>query len=112
MGRNKEAARRIARERIEILFQQAEERFDEYPQLADRYVKLAWRIFLKTRTRFPQRLKRRFCRRCFSFWVPNRTCRVRNARGKVTITCLKCNYAKRIPLVKEKSAKKEKKRVL
>ena len=108
MGRNKEKDKGIARERIEILFKKAEEKFDDHPQLAHRYVALARRISLKLRLRIPRELKRMFCKKCNAYWVPGKTVRIRTTQGKLTFTCLLCGNAQRMPFLREKSAQKKK----
>ncbi len=89
--------KRIAAERMERLFELADEIFDGRPELADRYVQLAWRLKTRYNVRPPARLKRKFCRKCLSFWKPGASCRVRIQSGRVTITCLKCGYIVRLP---------------
>jgi ribonuclease P protein subunit RPR2 len=95
---------RIAQERIRILFQQAEQTFPEDPDLAQRYVDLARRIAMRTRTHLPRDLRRRICRNCKAYLVPGATSRTRIRQRRephVATTCLKCGHTTRIPL-KEK----------
>ena len=92
---------RIAQERIRILFQQAEQTFPEDPDLAQRYVDLARRIAMRTRTHLPRDLRRRICRNCKAYLVPGVTSRTRIRQRRephVAITCLKCGHTTRIPL--------------
>ncbi|MDI6718456.1 MAG: ribonuclease P [Methanomicrobiales archaeon] len=91
--------KRIARERIERLFQQAAAFFPENPLWSDRCVALARSIAMKHRVRIPRPLKRQFCRRCSAFLVPGRTSRVRVHRGRVVITCLRCRSRRRYRVV-------------
>ncbi len=91
---------RIARERIQILFRNAEEVFPADPCLSDRYVQLARRIAMRHRIRIPLDLRRRYCRSCESFMVPGITARVRIHRRKVVVTCLRCGKQRRYSLVK------------
>jgi ribonuclease P protein subunit RPR2 len=88
----------IARERIERLFELAEKAFEKRPELADRYVKLAWKIATRYNIRLPATLKRKFCRKCLSFWKPGASCRVRVRSGCVVVTCLRCGHVARQPL--------------
>jgi len=95
----------IARERIEKLFDLAEEHFRENPLLSDRYVELARKIGMKCQVRMPARLKMRFCRRCGSFLIAgvNSKFRVRSdGDGRVVVTCLRCGTIKRYPMSREK----------
>jgi ribonuclease P protein subunit RPR2 len=89
--------RKIAMERVELLLAQAEEVFDKRQDLANRYVGLVWKIKTKYNLRLPKELKRRFCKKCLSFWRPGATCRVRKVRGRVNVTCLNCGRVFRFP---------------
>jgi len=92
----------VAAERIRRLFELAEEAFEKHPEFADRYVKLAWRIITRYNVRPPRDLKRKFCRKCLSFWKPSVSCRVRLQSGCVVVTCLRCGQITRLPY-KQKS---------
>jgi len=63
----------IARERIDILFEQAEKRFKEDPQLSDRYVKIARKIGMKFNVPIPSKYKSKFCRKCNTYWMQGKT---------------------------------------
>ena len=82
----------IARERVEHLLKLAGEVARERQELADRYVRLAWRLIKRYNVRLPPQLKRKFCRKCLSYLRPGATCRVRihPAPPRVVITCLRC----------------------
>jgi ribonuclease P protein subunit RPR2 len=95
--RVKDNYKTIAVERIERLFELAERVFEKHPELADGYVKLAWKIATKYNIRFTRALKRKFCRKCLSFWKPGVSCRVRVQQGCVVITCLRCSQVTRLP---------------
>ncbi|HXW99273.1 MAG TPA: ribonuclease P [Methanomicrobiales archaeon] len=97
MGRRSQTpeTRRLARERIGILFDRAREFFPENPEVSDRCVDLARRIAMRQRVRIPRPLRRRFCRRCSAYLVPGSTLRVRVHRGKVVTTCIRCNAHRR-----------------
>ncbi len=97
-GRKPKWARKIAKERIISLLKLAEEeaRKGNYDRVS-RYVWLAKRIGMKYNVRIPRSLKRRICRNCLSFMIPGLNCRVRIARGRVIMTCLRCGNIKRIP---------------
>jgi len=97
--------RRTALERIRTLFEKAEETFREDPSLAQRYVDLARKIAMRTRTRLPPDLRRRVCRGCKGLLVPGETSRVRIRQERephVAVTCLRCGHVTRIPLGREK----------
>lgn len=82
--------RKIARERIIELFQQAEDNFHLDPKLSDRHVALARKIAMKHNISIPSKLKRKFCKHCYSFLMPGENCRIRTKRGMLIIYCLKC----------------------
>lgn len=100
MGRRQVSgeARRIARERIGILFARAEEFFPSYREGSDRCVALARRIAMRHRVRIPRHLRRRYCRRCGAFLVPGANLRVRIRQGTVVATCLRCRRQRRYRL--------------
>ena len=101
-----EKYKRLAAERVERLFELAEGVFQVRPALADRYVQLAWHLATRYNLRFPPHMKRRFCRRCKSFWMPGVTCRVRTRPkpARIVITCLKCGRIVRLPCGPERKA--------
>ncbi|HEC87542.1 MAG TPA: hypothetical protein ENI49_06760 [Thermoplasmatales archaeon] len=103
--REKAMQRKIARERIDILFHLAEDaakkhRFDR----ADRYVEIARKIGMKYLVPIPKQYKYLFCKNCHRFMLPGVTCRVRTNRGKLVVSCTYCNAHRRIPLREKASA--------
>ena len=97
--------RRIARQRIQILFRLANETCDEDQSLAQRYIYLARKIAMAARVRLPTEYRREVCRHCKSFMSPGINCRVRIRQERephVVITCLNCGKKMRIPLRKRK----------
>ncbi|MDI6883768.1 MAG: ribonuclease P protein component 4 [Hadesarchaea archaeon] len=89
--------KKIAAEQMEHLLRSAEETFKQRPELADRYVRLAWRLKTRYNLKLPPALRRKFCRKCLSFWKPGASCRVRVQSGCVIITCLRCGRVSRLP---------------
>jgi len=99
---NKLARKRIARKRIDILFREAEKRAKEGRlELANRYVEIARKISMKYLVRIPKQYRMRYCKKCHSYLLPGKNCRVRIQKHKVVITCLNCGAIKRYPYVKE-----------
>ncbi len=97
--------RRIALERMEILFHQAEkEALQSRPARARRYVDLARRIGMRYNVRVPPDFKRRFCKKCLAYFLPGLNARVRVGRGRLVITCLGCGAIERLPFVEEQKA--------
>ena len=90
----------VALERSEILFRQAQEEFRDHPDLSRIYIDRARRIAMRDRIRIPRELKRKYCRKCFTYLVPGINARVRIHRGKIIITCLECGNQWRHPVVR------------
>ncbi len=95
---SKNQQKEIALERINSLFQQAEEVFSKNKTLANRYVELARKISMKVRCGIPRELKRRFCKHCYAYLRSGVNCRIRTRNGKVVISCLECKKFMRIPV--------------
>ena len=89
--------KKIAQERIEVLFEQARMAFSEHPERSNRYVDIARRIAMRQRIRIDREFRRQFCHHCYSFLVPGRNMRVRVHRGNVVVTCHACNKKTRYP---------------
>ena len=99
----RESTNKIAKERIEILFNSAEKALQEEKEnYSKRYISLARKIGSKSRTRLPLGYKKKFCKVCNIFWIPGKTLRVRLQRKekKLIYTCLSCGAIKRYPLIK------------
>jgi len=94
----KRMAKKIARERIEILFDLAREKTREGDyDLSRRYVKLIFKIARKYNIRLPREKKYHMCKHCHTFLLPGKTAQVRLKKGKVVIKCLHCGEYKRYP---------------
>jgi ribonuclease P protein subunit RPR2 len=95
----KKDAKEIASERIERLFELAEQEAHKGNQeRAKRYVSLALRMGERHKVRAGH--KRTYCPECLTFFVPPRNVRVRTGRGRVSMTCLECGHIVRYPLGK------------
>ncbi|MFH0832298.1 MAG: ribonuclease P [Candidatus Aenigmatarchaeota archaeon] len=81
---------KIAKERIAILFNEAQKTVKEDPELAKRYTRLAKKIGMRYNIRLG-RLKRRFCKYCYNYFLPGVSCRQRLNKGKVSIKCFSCD---------------------
>jgi len=101
-----EKQQKLVKERIDILFKQAKEAFKKDPKLSNRYVKLARELAMKFKVRIPPKLKRQFCRHCYSYLMPSKNVRIRTREGKVVYYCLDCKKYMRFPYLREKKAKK------
>lgn len=105
--RRKDEERAIARERIRILFAEAEQaalegRLDR----ADRYVELARRIGMRYQVPIPRELKPFVCRRCGAYLLPGETSRVRTRGTAVATTCLRCGHVRRVPFRRERKERR------
>ena len=98
---NKSKQKQIAKERISTLFKQAGDVFAKNKGLANRYVTLARKIAMKTRTRIPKELKRRYCKHCYKYLAQGKNAQVRIRNGTVIISCFECDKFTRIPLRKK-----------
>ena len=101
--------KRIALQRIHILFKQAERRaFENRMELANRYVWLARKIAMRYLVRMPRQYKRRFCKHCLSYLLPGKNCRVRLKKSKVVVTCFNCGKIMRYPYRREIKERRKK----
>ena len=92
--------KKIARERIDVLFDQALLAFSLHPERSNRYVDIARRIAMRQRIRIDREFRRQYCHHCYSFLVPGKNMRVRVHRGSVVVTCHSCNKKTRYRVVR------------
>ena len=97
--------RSLAKERIEILFEQAQLRYPD--PLAHRYVQLARRIAMRYKVKFTPKQRRRMCRRCHHYLEPGKNCRIRLTGSKASYTCLDCGNVMRYPYLKEQKQRRK-----
>ncbi len=95
----KRYAKKIAKERIEILFSMANKatKNNEF-DLARRYVDLILKISRKYKVRLKKEQKYRICKKCHTYLVPGKTAKVRLKKGKVVVKCERCGNYKRYPI--------------
>jgi ribonuclease P protein subunit RPR2 len=109
--RHRGMERRIALERMEILLVMAEkEALGRQALRARRYVELARRLGMRYNVRMPPRFRRRYCRKCLTYFVPAVNARVRVGDSRVTITCLSCGLVERYPYREEQAIARSKRR--
>lgn len=96
----------LAKDRIKKLFFQAELVFEQNPELSTRYVQLARKIAMKFKLRMPRELKRRFCKHCYAYLVPNKNCTVRIRDNKIIYSCFNCKKFMRFGYGSKKDAHK------
>ena len=92
--------KKIATERIAILFEQALLAFSQDPERSNRYVDIARRIAMRQRIRIDREFRRQYCHHCYSFLVPGKNMRVRIHRSNVVVTCHACNKKTRYRVVR------------
>lgn len=91
---------KLGRERISILTGLAGEAVKNGEDgRAVRYVSLARRIGMKTRTEMPKGF--RYCKGCSIPLVPGMNCRVRLGGHKVITVCGRCGEVRRMPYIRE-----------
>jgi len=97
----------LVKERIEILFDEAEKAFKTHPERSNRYVELARILSMKINYKLPKEIKMRFCKFCYAYLVPGANCKIRlNSNKKVkTIQCEVCGKTRRIPYSQRNSPK-------
>lgn len=102
------SVKQIARQRIQILFEQARQAGKTDPASAAQYIKSARRIAMAARIRLPIEFRRQVCRSCNALLVQGFNCRVRVKQKRephVVITCLNCGKQTRIMLKTKKEHK-------
>ena len=102
MKRNDQAKqKKIAKERIDILFQKAEETFSKHKERANRYIQIARRIAMKLNIRLSKEQKRSICKHCYSYLVSGNNAIIRIRNGNIITYCKECKKYSRIPLSKK-----------
>jgi ribonuclease P protein subunit RPR2 len=100
--RRKGLERKIARERVAILFSLAEEEAVKGNLArADRYAQLARRIGMRYNVSLPTPYRRFYCRSCGSYLAPGSTAAFRVRRSRVIVTCKICGRIYRFPYLRE-----------
>jgi ribonuclease P protein subunit RPR2 len=104
-----ETWKKIAEERIKILFEEAEREFSKHPERSKRYVELARKIGMRYNIKL-KAYRKKFCRKCNAYLKPGVNCRIRLRDNKKAIvqTCLECGNTSRHPYIKEKKIIKNK----
>lgn len=98
--------RKIATERINVLFSLAEKyALEGKEQRANRYAQLAWKIGMRYNVSVPGYLKKRYCRGCRTYLRPGINSRVRLTGDRITITCKTCGRFYRFPFLRERRAR-------
>ena len=97
----RDSNRKIALERIEILFKLAEKSEDK---LSDRYIYLARKISMRYNLKLPKSLKQKFCHHCYIYFKPDRITVRTNAKNRaIEYSCSVCSKVTRYGYQRGKS---------
>ena len=88
----------IAKERIKILFGQAEK--TKTQSLSNKYISTARKIGMKFNLKLPRYYNRKFCKHCYNYFNKDNL-RVRTKNNKVIYACLSCKKFTRYPIPKK-----------
>jgi len=95
------SVKKIALQRVEVLFEQATNLAKSNPTLAAKYIRVARRIAMAAKVRLPLYFRRQTCKKCNTLFLYASNCRVRVRQKRephVVITCLNCGNQTRIML--------------
>ena len=91
---------KIAKERIEILLEKAEQVYQKNPERANRYIEIVRNIAMKLNIHLSTKQKRSFCKHCYSYLVPGSNALTRIHKGRIITYCKMCKKYTRIPFKK------------
>ncbi|ACL15906.1 ribonuclease P protein component 4 [Methanosphaerula palustris] len=92
--------KKLAGERIAILFTQAKVFAGINPAWSDRCVERARAIAMRQRMRMEREQRRQYCHHCYAYFLHGVNVRVRVHRGHVIVTCLNCGRQTRYQVVR------------
>jgi len=96
ISRKPDYQQKIAKERIDILFDLAEKNLNKNLKRSQRYVELARKIGTRYNVRFSKEMKRKFCKNCNTLLKGTKV-RVRTEGKSLIIKCVNCNKLYRYP---------------
>ncbi|MFO8110294.1 MAG: ribonuclease P protein component 4 [Thermoplasmata archaeon] len=92
----KKVHRKVARRRIDTLFElAAEASLSGDTHFAKRYTMLARKIGMRYNVSLRSHQKRRMCKRCYSYLQPGVNCRIRLKGGRLVTLCEECGTINR-----------------
>lgn len=100
---------KLAEERVNILFNSAQEELSHNPRRSNRHVEMACNLAQKYNLKIQPDWNRRYCKSCYKFLTPGVNSRVRLRNSSVEIKCLECGEIKRIPYREERKERRRKK---
>jgi len=89
---------KIAKDRIDRLFSQADDIFSQDSALSDRYVDLARKLAMKFKVKLKSEYRRKFCKHCYKYLRSGANARVRTQNGKLVYSCFSCKKFSRFGL--------------
>lgn len=95
----------ITLKRVQTLLDLARTTFDMDPSLSQRYVYLARRIAMASRTHLPKEFRFRICRHCKHYVIPGFAFRVRIKKRRyphIVVTCPNCGKHMRMPIAEKR----------
>ncbi|MEM2873841.1 MAG: ribonuclease P [Candidatus Nanoarchaeia archaeon] len=105
---NKNEWQAIAKERIDILFREANLAAKEGNlQRASRYIFLARKLAMKYNLRLSREQRKKFCHKCYKYLMPgkNVSIKINPKLQSVEYRCKECGHTNRYPYIKEKKLK-------
>jgi len=90
--------KQIAINRIRYLYKRALEVFEKDQELSKRYIKILLEIKKKYKIKNIKWLRNKFCKRCYTVWIPGKTLSIRIRKGRVIYVCKNCGYVKRFKI--------------
>lgn len=89
----------VARESALILLEEAQKAFEDgNPQRASFYITMLLKLLKHHNIRLERKQKLQFCKKCFSYWAPGKSVKVKfDARqNTVVFECMVCGAIRRI----------------
>ena len=71
--KNKSKLKKEVLSTVNNLFKLAEVVSRDNPKLANKYINLARKNAMKVNLKLPRNLKRKFCKHCYSYFMPSKT---------------------------------------
>jgi len=100
--KQREEEKKLALERVKILFKLAEQEFPKHPERSHKYAKMILNIVKKVRIRLPKNIKIFICKKCGKYLSPGVNLKVRSKDGYTIYECLSCGSKRRYGYLKEK----------
>jgi ribonuclease P protein subunit RPR2 len=99
---NQSLLSKIIKERIDKLFELAEENIKKHPERSRRYISLARKLSTRYNFRMNKKIKNRFCKKCDSLFIPGYNVKVKlNSREGIVEYHCNCGVVKNIHIGKK-----------